>query len=422
MEKKFEKFIFENENNAKKLFEKEDYLKLFYKKISLTPVCISNNQYDDIKRTSEDISKLIEKTIDLYYKNSKMQEYYGLAGKQKNVLNQVKKRDKNIYISRYDAFLSKGKIKFLEFNINFPGGIERLDCLFSKVFDFYSGEFGLNCKNSITSDFVKMVKRIYRGSGMVALVYGSQFDKMSFGSADKIAMTLKKELGVDADFMHWSDLDIKEDGIFYKNQKVGLFFRLTLERRMWQYDYSVARKVLEAMKKFEVPMFNLPQSYFAGRKDLFAVWYEDWFRNMLCDKEIDLIEKCIPKTYLLSNNLISKNQLLNNKNEWVLKPVSGYGGKGVYVGKQMSDNKWKQIIGKHFGSKLWIAQEYIVADKISLIELDTKEEKINSMEGYVNISPWVIDGKMSGITARYADNLIINVKKGGGIMPVFIKK
>lgn len=419
-------YVLENQDEAKNLFNKENHLKYYYKNIALNPLVLSKNQYNIIKNATETIGKLLEKTIKIYYQNKKIEDFFQFNAKQKKILKNYRPELHSIYLSRFDGtFNSSGEFKFIEFNINHPGGTERLDSLTEIIRKFINKSVSVVNKNNILSSYLNTVKKLYQFAGskdIMGIAYGSTFDMHDMKALIKIASEIKKELKIKVIIDNFVKFTQKGDGLYHKKDKISLLYRAELMQRFWQYDYQAVKSILDCLDKKQIILYNLPNAYLGGTKNLFALWHEKWFWKFLDETEIESIKKYIPQTYGLDSKEISKKEILSKKDNWVIKPIAGFGGSRVYIGKELTDKKWQKIVNIHFGSKHYILQEFIKTELMPILSLNTQNKEINKLDGYLNISPWLIDGCLAGISVRYAPSLIINVKKGGGIMPTLIKK
>ncbi len=409
----------------KNIFQKENHLKYYYNNIALNPLVLSKKQYKEIKNATESIGDILEKTVKIYFRDSRVQDFFQFNARQKNVIQDYRKEMRSLYLSRFDGSItSNGGFKFLEFNVNHPGGTERLDHLSELIKDF-SAEHGekLHNQNDIFKNYLATVKKLYKmagNSGDMVIAYGSKLIKRDIPALEKIAQTIKKELKIRAHITHFENLTYNGKAVLYKNKRISLIYRSELLQQFWQYDYKAVKPVLAALKDKKVIMYNLPQAYICGSKNLFALWHEKWFEKNLTKKEIESINNYIPQTYAMDNNRIKKTAVINDKDKWVIKPIAGFGGNDVFIGKEYSKEKWQKIVNKYLGSRHFILQQFIKTEVYNISSLDTCTNKIEEKKGYLNISPWYIDGKMRGISARYCENLVINVKRGGGIMAVLV--
>jgi len=61
--------------------------------------------------------------------------------------------------------------------------------------------------------------------------------------------------------------------------------------------------------------------------------------------EREYVLRHIPETYsLVSNKFVAKCDVLQNKNDWVIKPEDLYGSRGVYVGEDCTDEEWAEAV------------------------------------------------------------------------------
>jgi uncharacterized circularly permuted ATP-grasp superfamily protein len=108
----------------------------------------------------------------------------------------------------------------------------------------------------------------------------------------------------------------------------------------------------------------------------------------------------------------------DNRERLVLKPASDYGGHGVALGMETTQDVWDAIIAEHAERADFIVQEYV----------PVPEEMFPTVEdGHVqmrlkrfNINPFGIGGRYAGSITRISDRAVINVSAGGGLLPSVI--
>jgi uncharacterized circularly permuted ATP-grasp superfamily protein len=105
----------------------------------------------------------------------------------------------------------------------------------------------------------------------------------------------------------------------------------------------------------------------------------------------------------------------DNRERLVLKPASDYGGHGVALGIETSQEEWEAMIESHAELGDFVVQEYV----------PVPEEMFPTVEdGHVqmrlkrfNINPFGIGGRYAGMITRISDRAVINVSAGGGLLP-----
>ncbi|MFN4150170.1 MAG: hypothetical protein ACK4IX_04440 [Candidatus Sericytochromatia bacterium] len=90
------------------------------------------------------------------------------------------------------------------------------------------------------------------------------------------------------------------------------------------------------------------------------------------------------------------------------------------VGKTTDQLKWNEIVEGYSGDPGWIVQEYAEIPQIKLPVI--KNNKVVFESKFLNISPYVFNGKYVGALGRVSAKDVINVSSGGGIIPIFTVK
>ncbi len=159
---------------------------------------------------------------------------------------------------------------------------------------------------------------------------------------------------------------------------------------------------------------NPLESGILGEKKLLSRMFSGEFNNILNDDEKEFIEESLPWTKKVNGDL--KEKILSEKDKLVLKPDEGYGGEGVSIGKNMSEEEWKKATDEAVREEGWIVQEYIEVPTIEVFDKGEIRKKI------MNISSFVFGGKYGGCMTRVSDDPVVNTSKGGGIIPTFVIK
>lgn len=135
------------------------------------------------------------------------------------------------------------------------------------------------------------------------------------------------------------------------------------------------------------------------------------YKNLLSSIE----HPFVPKTITVTPENISL--FLEDKNHWVLKPVEGCEGNGIYFGKDVDNDAWKSLLEKG-ASEYYIAQEFVTLSKRQVQFYENGG--IAKHELYFDLCPYffIKQGKIIGngyTLMRFSEHQIVNVMKGGGI-------
>jgi hypothetical protein len=118
------------------------------------------------------------------------------------------------------------------------------------------------------------------------------------------------------------------------------------------------------------------------------------------DEVTDILQYVVPTFYL--NRFISRSgsaAAVEGKNELVIKPLGHSGGRGVVVGKFVSEQTWKSALddaARNGGS--WVLQKFVTTGRPSYASRDGAYDDLPSLFGV--ISPYVFGDGFSGLLGR----------------------
>jgi uncharacterized circularly permuted ATP-grasp superfamily protein len=107
--------------------------------------------------------------------------------------------------------------------------------------------------------------------------------------------------------------------------------------------------------------------------------------------------------------------VLDNKDELVLKPARGYGGKGVHLGSATDEDTRGGLVDEHLDDGDWIVQRAARIPQDLYPMLDDGEVQL--VPANVNVNPFVFGGAYAGAYTRISRERVINVAGGGGLVP-----
>jgi len=232
-----------------------------------------------------------------------------------------------------------------------------------------------------------------------------------------------RTLQFDGQLRYHETLDVTSDGLIYLGIKIDVLY----------YTFHFAEhvtgklflKVVDLEKSGKLIILPSPGGVAYRNKALLHV--------LSCDEislpSIDKLRENVPWSRLLCRSVYFDGGktlesiatlLRNNKDKYVLKKLSSSGGKGVYVGKDTTEDVWHSLIADavsaniHFN--MYIAQEYIRTPYVSFLMCE--EDKWKVTEGYVGLGVNSINGKFCGLFGRYSNNKVVNFSNNGGLCSV----
>ena len=96
--------------------------------------------------------------------------------------------------------------------------------------------------------------------------------------------------------------------------------------------------------------------------------HDEKTKAVLSNEENLFVEQHIPYTVLFSEKYIDLKSVLENKNEYILKPIDSYASNGVYAGTEFDETKWEQIV-KSVYNKIIYAKNIVLNIKPKILIL-----------------------------------------------------
>jgi hypothetical protein len=202
--------------------------------------------------------------------------------------------------------------------------------------------------------------------------------------------------------------------IVYKRLLVNEF----LERR------DQVQALYAAVRDRAVVMVNPFRCKPIHKKAIFAVLTDDSLQKQFTDEERAAIRAHIPWTRKVQEIKTSRHGetldlppwIIANRERLVMKPNDEYGGKGVFIGWEMTPAEWEAALAAALRSS------YVVQEKVELLKQSFPEiaPELRFRDFVVDLDPYVFDGEVEGFLTRLSGTSLANVTSGGGQVPAFL--
>lgn len=445
----FNKYIDENQDAAISSFKEirritleEDMLKINNSiPIFPRPGLIDSKTINEIGKDSEEILKIITSLPERIFAGdlSSFCSYLGFSDLQYNLIS--KTFGDNIgLMSRADLFFEKDfTYKFLEFNVDSSvGGLEiaAVNKVMENI-DFYKEwikKYDFQYDDPLLN-FVNMIKEIVQKKGIEHKDFTiAVIDWHTYMDGYMWSLNLIKQYLLEANFrvVVCNQKDVKNinGALYHEGEKIDLVYRVFLGDDALENPEELI-PILTAYEQEKVILINGVHTEIYSNKVIFALLSDPQYEKYYTKEEQILINKCIPMTRILNDEITILNgesinlieYITENKNNLVIKPAQGYGGENVLLGWNMPVKEWKESIIKITNSK----DKYIVQEKVNpVIEQMPLLQGDNLVveDSIMNWGIYVFDGKYSGAMIRGLssdEHGVINAAKGASMTCVFSK-
>ncbi|MFA6255528.1 MAG: hypothetical protein WC675_05955 [Patescibacteria group bacterium] len=250
---------------------------------------------------------------------------------------------------RVDGIIKDNEIKLVEANMDCPGQTLSLQKIHEIGAEVYSNHFKYEFGFFRATDFIFNLfidtYRSYCQKGELFLIIGKKDD---FERAEHRLWGKKlRQAGIPAKTIDYRDPKIKQKRgrLYYGENSVGIVYR-----RVFPLDYN--QDIMESEHGGTLLLNNIASSILT-LKSLFAIFHE--FKNSELLGHKSFIDRNIAYTAFVNDSNI--DEILKNKDGYVLKEFNRDGGEGIFIGKVESRLSWEKIILRPETELL--AQEYL---------------------------------------------------------------
>ena len=225
--------------------------------------------------------------------------------------------------------------------------------------------------------------------------------------------------GVDCALVDPRDLRFEAGALQDQRGPIDLVYRRVL------VDDLIARgadcaALVEAYRHHAVCVVNSLRTPLLHSKGLFALLHSSVLSAELSLREKKVIERHVPKTLMCTTDFGDPDaaeqldEVVANPADWVLKPVSKSGGKGVRFGSQMRPQEWGELVRS--------ATDCVVQRVVPPWILEFPDARVDyaKRECLVDLDPFLIQGRLAGFMCRLSDGAPVNVAQGAHSVPVFV--
>lgn len=325
-------------------------------------------------------------------------------------------------LARVDTFCPEGHPWILELNAEAPTGMGYTDALTAQLRgDPIYAQVGPFEAFRSTDAALRSLLSAYREWGgrehpRMAIV--DFLDVPTREDFHLIAQSFER-YGVACPLVDPRDLQFDGSVLSGPSGTINLVYRRVLVRDLIERPEDCAA-LLAAYRAGAVCVVNSLRTPLLHSKGLFALLHSEQMQAHLSSAERKVVADHLPFTAMLSSEdgrLGSVNAVesaLENREEWIIKPVSQSGGRGVLMGRDTTQENWEMRLR---GDEPAVLQKVV-------------DEWVQSFpdarEGYaekscmVDLDPFLIRGRLAGFMCRLSQRAPVNVAQGAHLVPVFV--
>ena len=216
----------------------------------------------------------------------------------------------------------------------------------------------------------------------------------------------------------------------HEDEPIDIVYKRLLVNELLERRDEV-RPLLEAARDRAVVIVNPFRCKPVHKKAIFAVLTDDALQGLFTEEERAAIRAHVPWTRRIREGHTTLGGqevdlpafILARRERLVMKPNDEYGGKGVFIGWEMTDDDWTRALGEALDSS------YVVQERVDVLRQEfpvlTGEEgsdqgQLRFGDFIVDLDPYVFGGEVEGFLTRLSTTSLANVTSGAGQVPSFL--
>jgi hypothetical protein len=333
--------------------------------------------------------------------------------------------------SRLDAFLTTSAYQFVELNAESPAGIGYAEALTDLFLDLpvmqkFQERWTVQ-RFRARERLLETLLECYREGGgqeehpTIAIV---DYEDVPTRTEHLLFRDFFAEKGHPTFVCDPRDLTFERGALRYEGRLIDIVYKRLLVNEFLE-KVDKLQPLLEAARKRAITMVNPFRCKPLHKKAIFAVLTDDDLQGLFSESERAAIARHVPWTRRVSEERTRRGgvdidlpeYVREHRENLVMKPNDEYGGKGVYIGAEMSASDWEAALAEALRSS------YVVQDKVELRREAFPElgpEGLRTRELVVDLDPFIFQGEVEGFLTRLSGTSLANVTSGGGQVPAFL--
>lgn len=417
--KDIEEHLAEHEASGKEALDYLDHSTAKYKGKTIyslyVPKILNEKTKEHFKQIAETMAGIMRKVIAAYQKDADYRSLFGFSKQVEKLILQEPLYENLLPVCRVDIFYNEteGTFYFCEFNTDGSSSMNE-DRELCKAFEKTQLYRSLNLKYEVHSFelFDSLVEAFWDNyqtypykvqTPTVAIV-----DFLELGCSMEEFEQFRKSFekkGLRAYVCDIRSLHMNGNKLCMEDGTVvDLIYRRAVTSDICEKEAEVS-DFLKAVEEHKVCCMGGFCTQAVHDKSLFYILRHEKTKAFLTEEENSFIEAHIPYTEELTQSVIEKHHILEEKNKWLIKPKNSYGARGIFAGVRCKDEEWKKAVLNN-QDRDYIVQQFVMPYQTANIDFHKKNPELRNYSNLTGL--YVYNGKFAGVYSRQSANEIIS--------------
>lgn len=392
------------------------------------PMFFLEEDIENFKKITENIISISNKITDRFL----VDEGFRAKFRYPEFLNKLIAIDNgydiNIPIGRFDIFYEDYEnFKFCEINTDGSSAMNE-DNIIARILS--ETKASNDFKNEYEMEYFELLDSWVKESIKIYDKYDKKVDKPNVAIVDFVESGTPNEFedfkktyienGYNCIIADPRDLEYKDGKLYKDDYRIDLIYRRIVTFELVEKIDEI-EDFIQAYKDRAVCVIGSLKSQIMHNKIIFSILFEDDTLEQLSEEEREFIKKHVPYTKIFAGDKKIFNEVLNNKDRFIMKPMDLNASQGVFVGRDLSDKEWEKKLNEVW-EKDYIFQEFVVPYRREFLvyKNETNSFTTESLGSIVGL--FLYNEKFNGLYTRVGPNNIISGLSDYYTLPNFLIK
>lgn len=389
------------------------------------PKFYTEHDLASFNRLTESMMKICRKMIDLYRSVPLIRKKYNFDSRLEALILKDEAYRSYVPMARFDVFYyGPDDFMFCELNTDGTSAMNEDMILASilgesEIVEEMSETFEMR-SFELFDTWVKEVQNIYTeatgklSKPTVAIV--DFIDKGSNIEFEEFKLRFEKA-GFEAYIADPRDLTY-DDGLMFEGVKLDVVYRRLVTRDMMDRIDEIPAFEKACLDNKTVVIGNI-RSQVVHTKVFFELLFDESVREFFTKDELAFIDRHVPYTDPIRNISYSLDKFVENKDQYLIKPLDFYASIGVYAGASHTSEEWRKILEEHL-DKPYLIQRFCKPAITSNVDMVDGELQVGEYKNITGL--YIYNEKVYGVYSRAGRTAIISGLHDVFTLPTFFVK
>ncbi|MDO5716229.1 MAG: glutathionylspermidine synthase family protein [Tissierellia bacterium] len=373
------------------------------------PLLITETMEEEFKEIVRQTNAIIRKVTTKYLEDATYRSLFGFDERLENLILHDPLYEIPVPIGRYDIFYGgQGEFAFCEINTDGSSAMYE-DWAIGELLKDSQVMQDLKDWNFRTYDlFTPWVEKslaLYQSIRGKACRRVAIMDFEELGTPDEFLMFKDcfEAAGVSCEIVDVRNLTFDGSHLLHEGRIIDMVYRRMVTSEMMDRIEEV-EPFLEAYLADVMVTIGSFRSQVAHNKIFFEVLHRKETMAFLNDREREFIRRHVPITGKFAGDPSLLEDVIKEKDKYIMKPLDRSAARGVYVGRELSKEEFRKRAERDF-NKDYIYQEFVLPKTMDFLSLEEGEWKVIPRGNMMGLFSYMEE--FAGIYARMGKEDII---------------